>query len=45
MTEPSHFVKMVMLQAMAANLDQGEGQATMVCYIQAIQQWQLNLLR
>ncbi|WP_151706661.1 hypothetical protein [Acinetobacter sp. TUM15064] len=32
MTEPSHFVKMVMLQAMAANLDQGEGQATMVYY-------------
>ena len=32
MTEPSHAVKMVMLQAMAANLDQGEGQATMVYY-------------
>lgn len=32
MTEPSHVVKMVMLQAMAANLDQGEGQATMVYY-------------
>lgn len=32
MTEPSHVVKMVMLQAMAANLDQGEGYATMVYY-------------
>ena len=32
MTEPSHIVKMVMLQAMAANLDQGEGHATMVYY-------------
>ena len=32
MTEPSHIVKMVMLQAMAANLDQGEGYATMVYY-------------
>ena len=32
MTEPSHIVKMTMLQAMAANLDQGEGQATMVYY-------------
>lgn len=32
MTEPSHIVKMAMLQAMAANLDQGEGQATMVYY-------------
>ena len=32
MTEPSHVVKMVMLQAMAANLDQGEGHATMVYY-------------
>ena len=32
MTEPSHIVKMVMLQAMAANLDQGEEHATMVYY-------------
>lgn len=32
MTEPSHIVKMAMLQAMAANLDQGEGHATMVYY-------------
>lgn len=32
MTEPSHIVKMVMLQAMATNLDQGEGHATMVYY-------------
>lgn len=32
MTEPSHVVKMAMLQAMAANLDQGEGYATMVYY-------------
>ncbi|MEG2808846.1 MAG: hypothetical protein RR932_12860 [Acinetobacter sp.] len=32
MTEPSHIVKMVMLQAMASNLDQGEGHATMVYY-------------
>ena len=32
MTEPSHVVKMAMLQAMATNLDQGEGQATMVYY-------------
>ena len=32
MTEPSHVVKMAMLQAMAANLDQGEGQATMVYF-------------
>ncbi|QIC67485.1 hypothetical protein [Acinetobacter schindleri] len=32
MTEPSHIVKMAMLQAMAANLDQGEEHATMVYY-------------
>lgn len=32
MTEPSHIVKMAMLQAMASNLDQGEGHATMVYY-------------
>lgn len=32
MTVPSHAVKMAMLQAMAANLDQGEGQATMVYF-------------
>lgn len=32
MTEPSHVVKMAMLQAMAENLDQGEGPATMVYY-------------
>ena len=32
MTEPSHVVKMAMLQAMVANLDQGEGYATMVYY-------------
>lgn len=32
MTEPSHAVKIVMLQAIAANLDQGEGQATVVYY-------------
>lgn len=32
MTVPSHVVKMAMLQAMATNLDQGEGQATMVYY-------------
>ena len=32
MTEPSHVVKMTMLQAIAANLDQGEGYATMVYY-------------
>lgn len=32
MIEPSHAVKIVMLQAMAANLDQGEGQATVVYY-------------
>jgi hypothetical protein len=32
MTEPSHVVKMVMLQAMAVSLDQGEGHATMVYY-------------
>ena len=32
MTEPSHIVKMAMLQAMVANLDQGEGHATMVYY-------------
>ena len=32
MTEPSHVVKMTMLQAMAANLDQGEGYATMVYF-------------
>jgi len=32
MTVPSHVVKMAMLQAMAANLDQGEGQATMVYF-------------
>ena len=32
MTEPSHIVKMAMLQAMVANLDQGEGHATMVYF-------------
>lgn len=32
MTEPSHVVKMAMLQTMVANLDQGEGYATMVYY-------------
>ena len=32
MTEPSHVVKMAMLQAMVSNLDQGEGHATMVYY-------------
>lgn len=32
MTEPSHIVKMIMLQAVAANLDQGAEQATMVYY-------------
>ncbi|WP_180010447.1 hypothetical protein [Acinetobacter sp. YH16055] len=30
MTEPSHVVKMIMLQAMAASLDIGDGHATMV---------------
>lgn len=32
MTEPSHVVKMVMLQAIAGNLDQGDGHATIVYY-------------
>ena len=32
MTVPSHVVKMAMLQAMVANLDQGEGHATMVYF-------------
>ena len=32
MTEPSHIVKMAMLQAIAVNLDQGDGHATMVYY-------------
>ena len=32
MTEPSYVVKIAMLQAMVANLDQGGGHATMVYY-------------
>ena len=32
MTEPSHVVKMAMLQAIAVNLDQGDGHANMVYY-------------